>query len=184
MGKNFMRANLSFLIPAYFIMATLFVPFGKSEEFVSYTKVGDKIPSFSLTTLDGKPFSIDTLKGKVVLVNFWATWCAPCLAEMPRIEKEIWQKRKGPDFEMIAIAREQNDQEIKGFRDKYNYSFPMGPDPKRGIYAKFANAGIPRNYVINPDGQIVYQSVGYSSEDFEKLMAILEKEFTQLRNRR
>jgi peroxiredoxin len=183
MDNRFMRVNLSFLIPAYFAIAALFIPIGKAEEFVTHTKVGDKSPSFSVTALDGKAFNIDALKGKVVLVNFWATWCAPCLAEMPRMEKEIWGKYKGPGFEMIAIAREQNIREIKEFKDKHNFSFPMGPDPKREIYAKFANAGIPRNYVIDSNGQIVYQSFGYSPEDFKKLMTVLEKEFTKLRNR-
>jgi len=183
MKNRFKHLHLSFLITACFIITTLFLSFGKSEEFINYTKVGDKIPSFSVTTLDGTVFNIDALKEKVVLVNFWATWCAPCLSEMPRIEKEIWEKYKGPGFEMIAIAREQNNQEIKKFRDKHNFSFPMGPDPKRGIYDKFANAGIPRNYVINPYGQIVYQSIGYSTEDFEKMMTILEKEIKKSRKR-
>jgi peroxiredoxin len=166
----------SFLIPASFLAISLLVTFGKSEEILSYTKVGDQIPRFSLTTLEGKTFDVEAMKGKIVLVNFWATWCPPCLVEMPELEKKIWQKRRGADFEMIAIAREEGIPEIKKFLEKNKFTFPMGPDPKRGIYSKFANAGIPRTYLIDRRGRILYQSVGYNTDDFEKLITILEKE--------
>jgi peroxiredoxin len=154
----------------------LFVPLSKPEEYVSHTKVGQDVPSFSVTTLEGKEVSTVALKGKVVLLNFWATWCPPCQTEMPRLEKEIWKIYQGQSFEMIAIAREQTDMEITQYRAKHKYSFPMAPDPKRAVYAKFANAGIPRNYVINREGKILYQSTGYSPEDFQKMESILEKE--------
>jgi peroxiredoxin len=183
MKKRAMRPNILILIPACFVIATLFAPFGRSEQYASYTKVGDAVPSFSVTTLEGREISISALKGKVVLLNFWATWCPPCHTEMPRLEKDIWEKCKSNDFEMIAIAREQTSKEITEYREKYKYSFPMGPDPKRAIYSKFANAGIPRNYVINPEGIIVYQSYGYSSDDFDKMVKILEKELNKLKNR-
>lgn len=148
----------------------------RSQEFVSYTKVGDPILSFSLMTLEGAAFNIEEMKGKVVLVNFWATWCAPCLTEMPMLEKEVWQKHKGNDFEMIAIAREQGSQEIKVFQEKNKFTFPMGPDPQKAIYSKFSNAGIPRNYLVNRQGQIIYQSTGFNPKDFRELIALLEKE--------
>jgi peroxiredoxin len=183
MKNGFMRLNISFLIPVSFLIATLSAPLGKSEEYVSYTKVGDEIPAFSVTTLDGKDINTGVLKGKVVLLNFWATWCPPCHAEIPRLQKEIWEKYTGRGFEMVAIAREQTRQEITKYRDKNKLSFPMAADPKRAIYAKFANAGIPRNYIINPDAKIVYQSYGYSSDDFEKMINVLEKELAKLGNR-
>jgi peroxiredoxin len=176
MNDRFLLRKFSRLIAVFIIGVFFFVSLGKSQEFVSYTKVGDLIPSFSLTTLEGATFNIEGMKGKVVLVNFWATWCAPCLTEMPMLEKDVWQKYKGPDFSMIAIAREQGSQEIKAFKEKHQFTFPMGPDPKRVIYSKFANAGIPRNYLVNRKGQILYQSVGSDPKDYKKLIAILEKE--------
>ena len=157
-------------------MGVLFVRVSKPEEYVSYTKVGQSVPAFSVTDLEGKEFSTVGAKGKVVLLNLWATWCPPCVIEMPRLEKEIWKKYQGPDFEIIAIAREQTDKEIAEYRTKNKYTFPMAPDPKRAVYGKFANAGIPRNYVINRDGKILYQSFGYAPEDFQKMKSILEKE--------
>jgi peroxiredoxin len=171
-----MQRNISFLIAVCIFGVSFFVSFGKSLELASYTKVGDAIPSFSLTTLEGTAFNIEEMKGKVVLVNFWATWCAPCLIEMPKLESEVWQKYKGADFAMIAIAREQGNEEIKAFQEKNKFTFPIGPDPKRVVYSKFSNAGIPRNYLVNRKGQIIYQSIGYSPMDFKELIAILEKE--------
>jgi peroxiredoxin len=95
---------------------------------------------------------------------------------MPMLEKEVWQKYKGKDFEMIAIAREQGIREIKAFQEKYKYTFPMGPDPQKAIYSKFSNAGIPRSYLVNREGQIIYQSTGFNPKDFTELIAILERE--------
>lgn len=155
------------------------MPFARSEEYVSHTKVGDEVPAFSVTTLEGKEINIAALKGKVVFLNFWATWCPPCHAEMPRLQKEIWERHKGNNFEMIAIVREQTGEEIIECRQKYKYSFPMGADPKRKIYARFADAGIPRNYIIDPNGNIIYQSFGYSSGDFDEMVRVLDKAIFQ-----
>jgi peroxiredoxin len=183
MKKRFMRPNALFLIPACFIFAAYSVPLGRSEQYTSYTKVGDPVPSFSVTTLDGREVNIGALRGKIVLLNFWATWCEPCQTEMPRLEKDVWEKYKGGNFELIAIAREQTAREITEYKEKHKYSFPLGPDPKRAIYSKFAEAGIPRNYVIDPEGVIVYQSFGYTPDDFDKMIKILEKELGKLKNR-
>jgi peroxiredoxin len=92
------------------------------------------------------------------------------------LEKEVWQKYKGDDFSMIAIARGQGIQEIKAFQEKHKFTYPLGPDPQKSIYSKFSNAGIPRNYLINRKGQIIYQSIGFDPKDFNELITILDKE--------
>lgn len=141
-----------------------------------YTREGQPMPAFSFTTLDGKRTSIEELKGKVVYVNFWATWCGPCLAEMPRMEREVWQKFKSsPDFFMVAIAREQTADEIVPFMKENRLTFPVAPDPEREVYRLFGNAGIPRSYVVGRDGRILYQSVGYDAGDFSKMKSVISK---------
>jgi peroxiredoxin len=172
-----MQTKIPRSVLACFAFVLLLVPFSKSGDFVSYTKVGQQVPSFSIADLEGKKFSTDESKGKIVLLNFWATWCPPCVTEMPRLENEIWKKYRGSGFEMIAIAREQTDKEISEYRAKHKYTFPMAADPRRDAYGKFANAGIPRNYVVNREGKILFQSVGYSPDDFQKMKSILEREF-------
>lgn len=174
-----MRTKLLHPIFACLAMAALFVPFSNPGEYVSHTKTGQAAPLFSVTDLDGREFSIAAAKGKVVLLNFWATWCPPCQTEMPLLEKEVWKQYREREFAMIAIAREQTAKEIAEYRAKHKYSFPMAPDPKRAVYGKFAEAGIPRNYVIDRDGKILFQSVGYTPEDFQKMISILERELAK-----
>ena len=146
------------------------------DDFRSHTREGQPMPAFSFTTLDGKRTSIEELKGKVVYVNFWATWCGPCLAEMPRMEREVWKKFKtSPDFFMVAIAREQTADEIAPFMKENRLTFPVAPDPEREVYRLFGDGGIPRSYVVGRDGRILFQSVGYDGGDFAKMKSVISK---------
>ncbi|MDA8131932.1 MAG: TlpA disulfide reductase family protein [Elusimicrobia bacterium] len=138
--------------------------------------VGQKAPEFSAVTLDGRSVDLAKLKGKVLLINFFATWCPPCMAEMPRLEKEIWRRyRADKRFVLLAVGREHGAAELKKFLAEKHFTLPMAPDPKRGIYSKFAASGIPRNYLIDGGGRIVFKSLGYEEKDFASLKAALEK---------
>ena len=155
-------------------------PLMRQDEVESFTRVGQQMPAFSVRLLEGAKFSINDLKGKVVLVNFWATWCPPCLVEMPRLEKEVWQKYKSADFLMVAIAREQTEQEITDFRREHRFSFPMATDPEREVFKLFGTGGIPRSYVVDADGQIVFQSIGYEPEEFNEMKRLIQKELAKV----
>ena len=136
----------------------------QSDDFnrATHTKIGEKMPAFSVHEVSGATFSMAQERGKVVLVNFWATWCGPCQVEMPLLEKSIWDKYKSnPKFAMVAIAREQTKDVVAGFRQHHPYTFPLAYDPDRSVYKQFADIGIPRTYVVGRDGKIVFQSVGY-----------------------
>lgn len=174
----------SLLLLGLFLVLTPARSLPSQEEVESYTKVGQQMPSFTVTELGGTEISIDALKGKVVLVNFWATWCAPCLAELPRLEKQIWQKFKSDDFVMIAIAREQSDEEVAAFKKERRLTFPMASDPDREIFKLFGNGGIPRSYVVGTDGKILYQSDGYVPSEFGKMKTLIEKELKKVKKAR
>jgi len=151
-------------------------PASPTERFETYTKVGGRIPQFTVTTLDGKRISSTEVKGKVLVLNLWATWCAPCKVEMPRLEREIWKNSNPNDFVMVAIAREETTEQITAFRKAYGFTFPMAADPDRSIFKLFASAGIPRTYVIGRDGTVLYQSLGYQEAEFSKLKSVIEAE--------
>ena len=146
-----------------------------AQEKVTLVKVGDDVPEFVVEMFDGQKINIKDLKGKIVLINFWATWCPPCQEELKRVQKEILDRFKGKDFVFLAISREESKEQVKKFRERNGYTFPMGLDPERKIYSKFATATIPRNFIIDKKGKIVEIEVGYTKEAFAKMIEKLEK---------
>lgn len=144
-------------------------------EETTLVKVGSEAPDFEVTMFDGKKISLAGLKGKVVLVNFWATWCPPCRSELARVEKEIIERFKGEDFLFLPISRGETAEKVAAFREKMGYKFPMGLDPEQAIYNKYATNYIPRNYLIGRDGKVVEVSVGYDDAEFKKLVAKIEE---------
>ncbi len=139
-------------------------------------KTGSKMPEFIVKSLDGKNLNSKNLKGKVVLINFWATWCPPCRTELPLLQQEIFDKIKDKNFVLLAISREEKPDTVKSFIKKNFYTFPVYVDPERKVYNKFAKNFIPRNFVIGKDGYIKWVTVGYEESDFRKMTDFIKNE--------
>jgi len=138
------------------------------------TKVGDLSPNFSFNITKDKVVSLADYKGKLVVLDFFATWCPPCRLELPRVQKEIWAKyQNNPKFALFAFDREENWNKVMPFKQKNHFTFPMVPDMGRVIFSLYASQSIPRLIVIDEKGTIIYQSIGYTEKDFSELLALL-----------
>ena len=177
--QNIRRKAYIFL--AAFALMVIAAPMSASaqsqEEQIEATtliKQGDKAPDFTVEMVDGQKIALSSLKGKVVLINFWATWCPPCREEFKRMQKDVVDRFKGKDFQLLAISRGEKKATVDQFRDKQGYTFPMGLDPKQEIYNKYASNYIPRNFVVGKDGKVIYVSVGYEPAEFENMLKAIE----------
>ena len=150
-----------------------------SPEEATLIKEGMEAPDFTVEMFDGSTVKLSDLKGKVVLLNFWATWCPPCRAELARVEKEIIEKFKGQEFVFLPVSRGEKKEDVAAFREKMGYSFPMGLDTDSSIYGKYAVTYIPRNFLIGKDGKVVVASVGYEEAEFAELVKTIEKQLNK-----
>jgi len=139
------------------------------DEF-TLAKQGKAAPDFTFETAPGKTMKLSDLKGKVVWINFFATWCPPCRKELPHLQKEVYDKYKNNDkFELIILGREHSWEEVNKFKTEQGFTMPFYPDPERKVFAAYAKQNIPRNFIIDASGRIVYSSIGFNEEDFEKI---------------
>ena len=135
-------------------------------------KVGDTAPDFEMKLTDGRKVKLSELKGKVVMLQFTASWCGVCRKEMPSIEKDIWQKHKdNASFALYGIDRDEPLERVKAFAKQTGVTYPLGLDPGADIFAKYAerNAGITRNVLIDKEGKIVMMTRLYNEEEFASL---------------
>lgn len=138
-------------------------------------KKGDKLPTFQLKSAVYGNVSSADLKGKVVLVSLFATWCGPCQLELAEVEKVLWPKYKdNKDFVLLVVGREHTDEQLKTYNERKKFTFPLYPDPKREVFSLFAEKSIPRAYLFNKQGEAVYTSLGYEKEEFGRLLNAIE----------
>ena len=126
---------------------------------------GASAPDFELRRL-GVPegmaesgLTLEELRGRVVLVNFWATWCEPCESEMPAMER-LYGQLPRDDFEMIAVAIDEEEGLVQDFQDEYQLSFPIVLDLDQATYRSYQTMGVPESLLIGRDGQVIERYVG------------------------
>jgi peroxiredoxin len=126
-------------------------------------------PSFKLMDMDDTTHSLADYKGKPVIINFWATWCPPCRAELPSMNR-AWQKIKDEDIAMIAINVGEDEDTIFAFSGEYPIDFTVLLDESGEEINKWPIKGLPTTFVLDPEGKIVYQAVGGREWDDDALL--------------
>ena len=158
---------------AFFALLALVVR--AQDESGDLVKEGQQMPAFTIMNDNGTQVPSSSLKGKVILINFFATWCPPCQKELAEVQKILWPKYKdNKDFVLLVIGREHTDAELQKYNEKKGFTFPLYPDKNRAIYGAFAKNLIPRSYLVDKTGKVEYATKGYSDEEFAELMKKIE----------
>ena len=139
------------------------------------TKVPHLAPpvDFNLLDLTGKRVILSGLKGKIVFLNFWATWCSPCREEMPSMQK-LYTRFKDKDFAMLAVSVKEPAPVVKNFFKDYNLTFTALLDSDGELMTSYGVRAIPATYIIDRDGAIIGKAFGPRKWDDQKAMALFE----------
>ena len=140
-------------------------------------KVGDMAPDFSLPMTDGTTFTLSEQRGKVVMLQFTASWCGVCRREMPHIESEIWQRHKdNANFVLVGVDREETKDVVDTYTQKVGTTYPMALDTAANAFASYAlrQSGITRNVLIDRDGKIVKLTRLYNEAEFNGLVQAID----------
>ncbi len=139
-------------------------------------KVGDMAPDFEMALPDGQKVKLSSLRGKIVMLQFTASWCGVCRKEMPYIESEIWQKHKNnPNFALYGIDREEPVEKIEYLKEVTGVTYPIGLDSDASIFGLYAekSAGITRNIIIDKDGKIAMLTRLFEEEEFNRMVSLI-----------
>jgi peroxiredoxin len=141
-------------------------------------KVGDMAPDFTINETGGKTYRLSDLRGKVVMLQFTASWCSVCRKEMPFIEDEIWNQNKLSDLALVGIDRDEPLDKVLNFQNEMKITYPLALDPGADIFGLYAlkSEGVTRNVIIDRSGKIVFMTRLFEREEFDKMKEIIFSE--------
>ena len=135
---------------------------------------GDVAPDFTVEMLDGSKVTLSALQGKPTLLIFWATWCPPCRLELSKLQEHIID-RYGDKINVLPISRGEERAKVEEYISKMGYTFTVGLDGDQSIYRKYATNYIPRCFVIDANGKVLYSGVGYDEAIAKEVEQNIEK---------
>jgi peroxiredoxin len=178
--KLFYSVLFLFFANSYFVFSqsASITPQQESSDRGYIVKLGQTAPGFTMTLTDGRTVNLWSLRGKVVMLQFTASWCSVCRKEMPFIERDIWQRWKSnPSFALYAIDRDEPLDVAKNFVLTTGITYPIALDPGAAHFQLYADkeAGVTRNVIIDKEGRIVFMTRLYNETEFKAMVAKLEK---------
>ncbi len=148
------------------------------KDIATFLKVNDNIKDFTVKMINQESITLSDLKGKVVLLNFWATWCAPCIREFYAFPSVIIEPFKNSEFVLLPISVGELEGKVNGKMDelkKNGVDFNVGIDPKQSIYYLYTQGSLPLNYLIDKNGVIRYISKGYNKDNLDNISTKIKK---------
>jgi len=157
------------LVTALFSILIVFINKVELKPFeVEYPAEAFIAPDFELETLSGGKVSLKDYRGKVVFINFWATWCATCEVEMPSMQK-VYSEFREKGLEMLTISVDKDQSKIKPFMEKHKLDFPVLLDPEESVAKQiYKTTGVPETFIVGKSGIIVHKAIGprdWASDD-------------------
>jgi len=147
------------LLPAVAVLALLAYGFTLEPRYLESPMLGRPAPPFSLTLFDGRTLRLEDLRGQVIFLNFWASWCPPCRAEAPALEA-TWRRLRDQGVMFLGINTQDEEERARAFIAEFGLSFPNGRDPGGRVAIDYGVWGLPEAYVIDREGRITYKHVG------------------------
>lgn len=146
-------------------------------------KAGDMAPDFTIKEAGGRTYRLSDLKGKVVMLQFTASWCSVCRKEMPFIESEIWIPGKAKGLVVIGIDRDEPEETVLKFKKDIKVTYPLALDPGADIFGLFAEkqSGVTRNVIIDRSGKIIFLTRLFEKEEFDAMKKVI---FNELENKK
>ncbi len=157
------------------VAATLVV--GCGAEIARGVEVGDQVPEYGAPDLDGVQIALEDLRGQVVLINVWATWCGPCRVEMPPIQRS-YDRFKDRGFTVIAVSIDAGpgyEEKVSVFAEELGLEFPILLDPEGRISRVMQTIGVPETFVVDREGKIVKRLIGAADWDSPANQALIEE---------
>jgi peroxiredoxin len=141
-------------------------------------KTGDMAPDFVINEAGGKSYKLSDLRGRVVMLQFTASWCSVCRQEMPFIEKEIWSRGKNSNLAIIGIDRDEPLEKVLKFKTDIGTTYPMALDPGADIFGLYAlkETGVTRNVIIDRSGKIIFLTRLFNRTEFDKMKKVIFSE--------
>jgi cytochrome c biogenesis protein CcmG/thiol:disulfide interchange protein DsbE len=147
-------------VAALAVVLALTVGTDPQAEWNTSRLVGKEAPSFSVEGLDGEPITSESLAGKTVLVNFWNSWCIPCLEEHDALQRWHARHRNSSDVVLLGIVRDDSERAIRRYVEEQDVEWPVGFDPGAKAALDFGTRGQPETYAIGPDGVVAASIFG------------------------
>jgi len=137
--------------------------------------VGQTAPDFTVSLIDGTKFRLSENRGKIIMIQFTASWCGVCRKEMPFIENEIWLPLKNKNFVLIGVDRDEPLDVVRKFSQAIKVTYPLALDPGADVFGLYAlkEAGVTRNVVIDDTGKIVFLTRLYEEKEFNEMKDVI-----------